>query len=1023
MKKIVLTQLFLLCFLFAFSQNKVVVEGIVLDGASEKEESLIGVSVYLKDRPGVGVTTNIEGKFSIKASVNDIIIFSYVGYEDYSYRVKKAEKSLKIKMNPSTTMLEEAVIVGMGSQRKVSVVGAISNLKVEDLKVPATNINNLLGGRVPGIISIQQSGEPGKNISEFWIRGIGTFGANKSALVLIDGLEGNLSDIDPADIESFSVLKDASATAVYGVRGANGVVLITTKRGKSQRLQITARANLAVSQLTKMPNYLRAYDYAVLANEACTLSDIDPIYSDMELDLIKYKLDPDLYPDVNWQKEVLHDTSLQHTYYLSARGGGSIASYFISLNSSFEDSAYKQSPNSKYNTNVGYSTYGYRSNLDVSVTKTTGVYFGVNGYIAVKDEPGMANTNRIWAAQANLTPLTIPTVFSNGALPAYGPDDNYSPYVMLNHTGTSVSRSFDSQVTLAISQDLAMLTPGLKLRLQGAYDSSTKFNETRHIMPNLYAAVGRGTNGELQLVKKVNSSAASYFSNSDFWRKYHFETTLNYDKTFNKIHRVGGLLYYYMSDAQSSGASTSMAAIPQRYQGLSGRLTYGFKDTYMIDLNFGYTGSENFKPGKQFGFFPSIALGWVPTNYNFIQKSMPWLTFFKIRGSYGTAGNDRISSTRFPYLTLINSQAGSGWGSNTGGITENVIGADNLGWEIAKKFDVGIDAKLFNDKFEFTVDYFNDVRSDIFQQRTQVPDYVGTITMPYGNVGSMKSYGADGNFSYSQNLAKDLTLTVRGNFTYSANKVNNWEQPYPKYPYQAYAGYPLSTIRGYVSLGLFKDELDVKNSPQQFGVVRPGDIKYKDINADGVITEDDKIPLSRSTFPRLMYGFGCELRWKNLSVSALFKGTGNTDIYHVGMGYDSGYFPFIGGKLGNVLDIVANPKNRWIPASYSGTKDTENPKAKFPRLSYGPNANNTQLSTFWRSNSRYLRLQELSFNYRINDVKFLSRIGLKSVDLQLIGYNLAVFSGIKEFDPEQADKNGRAYPIPRRYAFQVYLNF
>ncbi|MCI7287749.1 MAG: TonB-dependent receptor [Parabacteroides sp.] len=996
------------------------VQGVVVED-KDNGIPLVGVNVFIKNKPGVGVITDMDGKFKIEAVANDLLQFSYLGYDNYEYRVTKSELKLQVKLKESSTVLEEAVVVGMGTQRKVSVVGAIASVKADELEAPATNINNMLGGRVPGVIAIQSSGEPGKNISEFWVRGIGTFGANSSALVLIDGLEGRLSDVDPADIESFSVLKDASATAVYGVRGANGVVLVTTKRGREDRLQITARANVTISQLTRLPEYLGAYDYAKLANEARVVSDMEPIYSPMELDLIKYKLDPDLYPDVNWQDEVLKKTSLQHTYYVSARGGGSIARYFVSLNASMQEAAYKQDPNSRYKSNVGYNNYGYRANIDVNVTKSTQMYLGVDGFLSSTNQPGMANTDKLWAAQAALTPLTIPTKFSTGQLPAYDAENAYSPYVMLNHTGTNVFEEYKNMVTLALNQDLSMVTKGLTASIQGALNTQTNFTETRYIMPDLYAAVGRATDGSLQLVRKVNSSAANYSNNTYFWRKFHFEGKLNYDRLFGEDHRVGGLLYYYMSDEQANDATSSMAAIPKRYQGVSARLTYGYKDTYMIDLNGGYTGSENFEPGKQFGFFPSIALGWVFTNYDFMKRKAPWLTFGKIRASYGTAGNDRISDTRFPYLTQVNSEAGSGWGSTTGGIIESVIGANNLAWEKAKKTDIGLDLRMFKDKFTLTVDYFNDLRDGIFQQRTQIPDFAGTITMPFGNVGRMRSYGSDGNFAYSDNIGKDFSFTIRGNFTYSTNYVDEWEQAYPKYNYQVIADNPYNITRGYIALGLFKDDLDVASSPKQFGTVRPGDIKYKDVNGDGVISTDDQVPLSYSNYPRLMYGFGGEFKWKNWTLAAMFKGTGRTDIYHAGRGYNMGYIPFEGDKTGNVLTIVADQKNRWTPAWYSGDPSTENPNAKFPRLSYGHNENNTQLSTFWHDDARYLRLQELSLTY--NWRPKITFLGVKSVDFQFVGYDLCVWDKIDLFDPEQAEKNGTAYPIPRRFAFQMYLNF
>lgn len=1034
MKRLFIIQMLLWCALVVVAQKQTfTIQGTIID-PSFNNEPLSGVNVYLKDRPGVGTASDIDGKFLIKASKGDMIVFTYLGYDNFEYQVAKEEKNLVVKMVTSSVQLEEAVVTAMGNkQRKISVLSAVSTVDTKDLQVPSTSINNMLGGRVAGVISLQTSGEPGKNISEFWVRGMSTFGANSSALVLIDGLEGDLSHIEPADIESFSVLKDASATAVYGVRGANGVVLVTTKRGTVDRLRITARANLTVSTLKRLPEYVGAYDYAKLANEARVVSGSTPLYSPMEMDLIKYQLDPDLYPDVNWQNEVLNKTSLQQTYYINAQGGGSIARYFISLGMSDEGAAYKQDKNSKYKAGSGYNTYNYRTNLDVNVTKTTQVYLGLDGTLTSKKEPGMANTDYLWYAQAALTPLTIPTKYSNGMLPAYGTGSQYSPYVMLNHTGMKTSETYSNMVTLALTQDFSPILKGLKVKIQGALNNKSYYDETRYVLPDMYYAVGRSTDGELKLVKKINAEAAQFMNYQRQWRKYHFEANVNYENMIGDDHRFTGLLYYYMSDEKDTyNVKTSMDAIPKRYQGLSGRVTYGFKDTYFIDANFGYTGSENFRPGQQFGFFPSGAVGWVPTNYDFMKKALPWLNFLKFRFSYGQVGNDRISDKRFPYLTIINSTANTGWGSRySWGVNESIVGADNLAWEKSTKADLGIEGRLFDERVNFVVDFFNDQREGIFQQRTQVPDFAGIITMPFGNVGRMRSYGSDGNISYTQTFGKDFAFTVRGNFTYSTNDVQDWEQAYPKYEYQRIAGNPLNIQRGYIALGLFKDDQDVASSPAQFGTVRPGDIKYKDVNGDGKITTDDKVPLSFSDYPRLMYGFGGEFRYKNLTLSVLFKGTGNTDYYKAGLPdgygnydvYEMGYIPFHKAVVGNVPVQAGIQANRWTPAWYSGDPSTENPDAMFPRLTYGKNESNTQVSTFWKGNSKYLRLQEISLTYNLKSLGWLNNVGISSVDLQLVGYNLCVWDKVKTVDPEQAGKNGNVYPIPARYAIQMYVNF
>ncbi|MDO5570489.1 MAG: TonB-dependent receptor [Bacteroidales bacterium] len=1016
---------FILIFILSvstLSAQTYTMEGVVKDELGP----LAGATVLIKNKATMGTITDNDGKFSIKADRGDMLVFSYVGMKKVEYLVTEQKKNLEIMMTEPGEQLEEVVVTALGKQRKISSIAAVTSVEVKDLQQPASSVANLLGGRVAGVISIMSSGEPGKNIADFWVRGIGTFGANSSALVLIDGLEGDINALDPADIESFSILKDASATAVYGVRGANGVVLVTTKRGQADKLKITARASMSVSTLHRLPDYLGAYDYALLANEARAVRGEDPLYSNIELDIIKDGTDRDIYPDVNWQDEIIRNTSLKQNYYVSAQGGAEVARYFLSLGGSNETAAYNVDNNSPYSSNAGYNTYNFRANVDINLTKSTKVYFGTDGFMSIHNEPGVANTDYIWQAQSQINPLRLPTVYSNGQYPSTGAQAEVSPYVMINMMGRRSSQKYSGKTTLALEQDLSMFLDGLKVKIQGAYDISSYFDERRYISPALYEAVGRSQQGELITIQRSQSTAASYGNSTNQYRKYHFEGTLNYDKVFNEDHRFSALVYYYMSDEKTASESTTnMNSIPLRYQGVSSRLTYGYKDTYMLDFNFGYTGSENFQPGRRFGFFPSIALGWVPTNYALIRDNLPFLNFLKFRGSYGTVGNDRISDYRFPYLTIVNRGSVSPFGSSsTESLVESYTGADNLIWEKSTKADLGIEARLFNEKVSFVVDFFNDKRDGIFQRRVQVPSYVGLISMPYSNVGKMNSYGADGNVSYTYDFSKDLSVTLRGNFTYSKNNVQNWEEANPKYPYQEASGYPYGVVRGYQSIGLFKDEKDIETSPvQTFGTVMPGDIKYRDVNGDGIINSDDRVPISYSQYPLLMYGFGTEIRYQNVSLGVLFKGTGKTDYFHQGMGY----VPFYEGKSGNVLTQANEYSNRWIPMEYALANGidpslAENPNAMYPRLQYGYNSNNSQTSDFWKGDARYLRLQEVTLNYNLRK-PFLSNIGITSIDFQLVGNNLCVWDKVKLFDPEQANQNGRVYPIPTTYTLQLYVHF
>lgn len=444
---------------FAQQVQEFTVSGTVVD---KDKLSMPGVSVYIKDKPSKGTTTDNNGNFKLKVVYGDKMIFSFIGFKPSEHVAIEPQTDLTVTLLEDNNSLDEVVVVALGNvQRKISSVGAITTVSTKDIQSPSPSISNLLGGRAAGVISLQSSGEPGQNIADFWVRGIGTFGANSSALVLIDGLEGDLNTIDPADVESFSILKDASATAVYGVRGANGVVLVNTKKGLSGKIQITGRFNTTLSVLNRLPEYLGAYEYAQLANEARAVRNETPLYDDTEMGIIRDGLDPDLYPNVNWQDEILNKTFWRHTYYVSGRGGSDVARYFLSLGGKNESAAYKVDKNSIYSSNVSYNTYNYRINLDVNLTKSTKVYLGSDGFLSQLNQPGVANTEYIWGAQSRLTPLSIPTQYSNGMLPGRGAGELSSPYVMINHTGKAANEVYKGKSTLAINQDFSELINGL----------------------------------------------------------------------------------------------------------------------------------------------------------------------------------------------------------------------------------------------------------------------------------------------------------------------------------------------------------------------------------------------------------------------------------------------------------------------------------------------------------------------------------------------------------------------------------
>ena len=1011
----------LTCTLSLAAQSGYTVSGVVL---TEEGEPLVGVAIQYKNDPTKGMITDIDGNFVLNnVPANTTLIFSYIGYKDFSMVVTGNKTRQTIALKEDINQTEEVVVVGRGTQRKISVVGAVTNVKANDLQVPAASVTNMLGGRVPGIIAVTRSGEPGSDFSEFWVRGIGTFGAGSSALVLVDGIEGDLNTLDPADIESFTVLKDASATAVYGVRGANGVVLVTTRRGKSGKLSISVKSNVGVSYSARTPDYVDAPTYATLANEASVVRGGRPVYDAAELRLFQTGLDPDLYPNVNWRDVMLKDYVWNHQHHISVNGGGSNARYYMSVGIQHKDAIYKQDKGIKnYDTNVGYNKYNFRANIDANLTKSTNLELGLESVIVNNAFPGYGDNNQaLWDAQANMTPVTVPVVYSDGTLPAYGADaTQQNPYILLNYTGYKKKSEMTNSVRLKLTQDFDQWVKGLKVDALMSISTYSSLLQTQLKTPALYYATGRKKDGTLDLIEKVSKADDKYSSTNLTTRKIYFEGRVNYERLFNEKHRVGGLLLYYMDDFVTGEAQDLIASIPKRYTGLAARATYSFKDTYFIEGNLGYTGSEAFEKGEKFGIFPAISGGWVPTQYEWVQNNLKFIDFFKVRGSYGVVGNDRMNGVRFPFLSTMRQGSGAGMWGGGNNIMESQEASQNLRWEKAKKLDLGIDAQLFHNKVDLTVDFFHEKRTGIFQQRASIPEEMGLATQPWANVGAMESWGADGNISYMHQFNKDWNLTVRANFTYTNNKLTAYEQSGVKYPYQSYIGTPYGNQRGLIALGLFKDQADIDNSPKQtfMSNVMPGDIKYKDVNGDGIINTDDEVLIGNSTVPRLQYGFAFELRYKRLSVSALFEGVGIVDFMYGG----NGFYPFTGKQTGNVLSIVADPANRWIPASYSGNPATENPNARFPRLTYGSNANNERNSTFWLENGRYLRLKNVQITYDFTS-PFFQKIGLQGCQLSLIGDNLACWDGVKLWDPAQATGNGAVYPLQRVFTLQANLQF
>ena len=581
----------------------------------------------------------------------------------------------------------------------------------------------------------------------------------------------------------------------------------------------------------------------------------------------------------------------------------------------------------------------------------------------------------------------------------------------------------------SLNQKLDFITKGLSARGVFSFNYTGYFDQYRTKTPDLYYATGRKQNGALISKRTWSATDMTYGDYRRIARQYYFEGNINYERIFGEDHRVTGLLNAYRQENKDSYLNNDdddttlderIRSIPKRYQAISARATYSYKDTYMFEFNVGYTGSEQFKKGNRYGWFPAVALGWVPTQYEWTREKLPFLDFFKLRASLGKVGNDRIKKIRFPYLSTVSTDYSSvTWPGSTVGETR--VGANDLNWEETTKMDIGVDLKMFNDKVELTADIFKDKNKGIFQQRANIPEEAGFVTNPYTNIGGMESWGFDGNITFNHNFTKDFGMTVRGNWTFARNNVTYWEQSGVVYPYQSFIDVPYGVQRGLISLGLFKDQADIESSPVQTysSDVRPGDIKYKDVNGDGVINDDDIVPLSYSNTPTLQYGFAAEFRYKQFTASIFFEGVGKVQYFYGG----SGYYPFAWETRGNVLNIVADQKNRWTPREYSGDASTENPNARFPRLTYGENKNNNRPSTFWLADGRYFRLKNIELSYRFTSAWLRDKISVQNATLSLVGENLHVWDKVKLWDPEQASSNGAVYPLQRKFTLQLNVTF
>ena len=1027
-------------------QNKRKISGRVTD---IKGEPLIGVNVTV-DGDANGSITNMDGLYEIFVTKKSVVLkFTYIGFKTSEIRTNASTNIYDVTLEEQVNELEETVIVGYGTQRKISNIGAQSSMKMEDIKTPSASLTTTLAGRLAGVVAVQRTGEPGKDAADIWIRGISTPNTS-SPLVLVDGVERSFNDIDPEDIESLTTLKDASATAVYGVRGANGVILIKTKPGKVGKPTVSADYYESFTRFTKMVDLADGITYMNAANEAMRNDGIATKYTEDQIRNTIAGKDPYLYPNVDWLKEIFNDWGHNRRVNVNVRGGSEKVAYYASVSYFNETGMTVTDKNiNTYDSKMKYSRYNFTTNLNIDVTPTTKVEIGAQGYLGEGNYPAISSAD-LYNAAMSISPVEYPKMFFvNGEafVPGTSTNNNFNnPYSQATRRGYDNLTKNQIYSNLRVTQDLDMLTKGLKLTAMYAFDVYNEIHVHQDRAESTYnfldTSVPYDMNGQpiLQRIYE-GSNVLSYTQETSGNKKTYLEASLNYDRTFNDDHRVSALFLFNQQSKLLYPKGTLEDAIPYRMMGIAGRATYSWKDRYFAEFNIGYNGAENFSPKHRFGTFPAFGVGWVVSNEKFWQPLSKAVSFLKIRYTDGKVGNSEVSDRRFMYLDQMKENGDYGYKFGPNGTKwagyETVNMAVDLIWEESRKQDLGIDLKLFNDDLSIVFDLFKERRENILLKREHsMPSFLGYNTSaPYGNIGIIENKGFDGTIEYNKRINKDWVIALRGNVTFNKDKWIQGELPEQKYEWMNQYGRNINGAKGYVAEGLFTQaEIDdmarweslsaankaitPKPFASQFGTVKAGDIKYKDVNGDGVINNNDRVAVGNTNRPSFVYGMGISANWKGLDASVHFQGTGKSSFFINGVLVH----PFSRGTWGNVSTDVVN-SSRWISRDISGDPATENPNAVYPRLKFGGenNVNNNQYSTHWLRNGSYLRLKTVEIGYTLPK-NIVSKIRFSKIRLFFTGTNLLTFSKFKLWDPEPRSNDGSFYPITKSVTFGLNIS-
>ena len=990
-----------------------------------------------------GVITDIDGKYAIEVSSSDKLLFSFVGLESQTIEVGN-KTIIDVQLEQKIDELEAVTIVAFGKQKTESVISSIETIKTDELRVPSSNLTTAFAGRMAGMISYQTSGEPGQDDAQFFIRGVASFGTGKvDPLILVDNVEVTTSDLSrlhPDDISSFSILKDATATTLYGARGANGVILITTKEGREGPAKVSIRLENSFSSPTKTIAMADPITYMKMANEAERTR--NPLgrnpYTQEKIDNTIQGINPYVYPTVDWMDMLFKNVTLNQRANVNISGGGKVARYYIAGSFSQDNGILKSDKYNNFDNNINLKKYLVRSNININLTNSTECIIRVHGTFDDYSGP-ISGGSDLYKKALNVSPTRFPAYYRPDATFAkaqhtlfgsYNNGEYLNPYAEMVR-GYSESNASVMLAQIELKQDLGGLLDGLSARFLANTMRNSKFAVSRSFNP-FYYNVGsfNKRSGEYTLYQLNPLSGTEYLSYAEGDKivntSSYGEASLTYNKIFADKHDVSGMLIFTMRNALDGNAGTLVASLPQRNLGSAGRFTYAYDTRYLVELNFGYNGSEKFDQGHRWGFFPSFGLGWIVSNEAFWKGGISnIISKLKLRGTYGLVGNDAIGDERFFYLSHVNIGQGSNYvmgydfgGRNRRGTTITSYANPLITWEIAYKKNLGVELGLFDGKIDILADFYDQQRVNILQTRADIPNSMGLWSTPKANVGKARGRGVDISLDYNQSFNKDFWMTARGNFTYARSEFEFFEEPdyeLAGVPWRSKMGHPISQQWGYIAERLFIDEEDVENAPrQEFGEYRAGDIKYKDLNNDHVINELDLSPIGYPTTPEINYGFGISTGYKNFDFSFFLQGSARSSFWIDAHALS----PFItSSSEGKTMETGLA---KFIADDY-WTELSPNPQAGWPRLSSYRIDNNTQRSTMFMRNGSFLRLKSLEFGYSLPE-KMINSLNLKQCRFYVSGTNLFLLSGFDLWDVEMGG-NGLGYPLQRVINLGVNISF